>query len=125
MKLIPQQLQSNSHTKTDEELDHSFAGMITCLNAMAKRDSWVIDSGASDHMSHAHINRPSQFKEVSKGSKIYLPNGETSDISYKGCVTLANGLQLRDVLHVPTFKYNLLSISKLTKDNQCIVIFLS
>ena len=36
---------------------------------------------------------------------------------------LSNGLILRDTLVVPDFKYNLLSVSKLCKDDACIVIF--
>ena len=97
--------------------------MTTCLNAMTNKNNWVVDSGATDHMSYAQINRSNQLKELSKGSKAYLPNGQTIDISYKGYMTFTNGLKLRDVLHVPSFKYNMMSVSRLTKDNQCVVTF--
>ena len=56
-------------------------------------------------------------------SKINLPNGHTSEISSVGNVPLSTDLILQDVLYVPVFKYNLLSIPKLTKDSNCIVIF--
>jgi len=119
MRLIPQSQSNNSNAETDEELDLSFACMITCLHGLQDKNSWVIDSRATDHMSYASVGN----KERLKGPKIYLPSGQTSDISSKGHVQLANGLQLKDVLHVPTFKYNLLSISKLVTDNQCFVTF--
>ncbi|KAJ8424274.1 hypothetical protein Cgig2_004696 [Carnegiea gigantea] len=40
-----------------------------------------------------------------------------------GNVHLCNGLVLKNTLVVPTFKYNLLSVSKLCKDNNCLAIF--
>jgi len=36
---------------------------------------------------------------------------------------LANGLVLAHTLAVPVFKFNLLSVSKLTQDNDCLFVF--
>ncbi|GJS70208.1 cysteine-rich receptor-like protein kinase 8 [Tanacetum coccineum] len=55
--------------------------------------------------------------------KITLPNGQSSEITQIGHVKLNNGILLKDVLCVPEFKFSLLSIPKLTKDNNCVVIF--
>nr|GEX40915.1 tetratricopeptide-like helical domain-containing protein [Tanacetum cinerariifolium] len=55
--------------------------------------------------------------------QINLPNGETSVISHVGKVRLNNGLELKDVLVVPAFKFSLLFIPKLTEDSQCMVSF--
>ncbi|GJT04307.1 retrovirus-related pol polyprotein from transposon TNT 1-94 [Tanacetum coccineum] len=54
---------------------------------------------------------------------VNLPNGHTSVISKVGNVTLENKLKLKNVLIVPSFKFRLLSVSKLTKDSQCFVTF--
>ena len=48
-----------------------------------------------------------------------------AQITHKGHVALANKLTLKNVLCVPSFKFNLLLISKLTEDNNCIVLFYS
>ena len=54
---------------------------------------------------------------------INLPDGSLAQITHKGHVSLANKLVLRNTLCVPSFKFNLLSISKLTVDNNCLVLF--
>lgn len=43
-------------------------------------------------------------------------------MSYVGDVNLGE-IQLKNVMYVPEFKYNLMSVSKLMKDSQCCVIF--
>ncbi|PWA56221.1 hypothetical protein CTI12_AA422730 [Artemisia annua] len=55
--------------------------------------------------------------------QIKLPDGTTSVISHVGKVNLKNGLSLKDVLVVPSFKFSLLSVPKLTEDDQCVVSF--
>ena len=44
-----------------------------------------------------------------------LPNGHSSDITQIGHDKLKNGIVLKDVLCVPSFKFSLLSVPKLTK----------
>lgn len=51
-----------------------------------------------------------------KELKINLPTGETLVISHIGHVELKNGLRLNNVLYIPSFKQNLLSVQKLTED---------
>lgn len=57
--------------------------------------------------------------------QINLPNGHTSAISQIGFVKLNNGIVLKDVLLVPSFKFSLLSVPKLTEDAKCFVSFYS
>jgi len=96
--------------------------MILCNHAGINRTEWVLDSGATDHMTYV-FDQLVESKTLKEKSKIILPNGHTSEISSIGKVQLSNDLILQDVLYIPAFKYNLLSIPKLTKDNNCIVIF--
>lgn len=58
-------------------------------------------------------------------TKISLPNGQTSSITSCGNVTLSPTLTLLNVLYVPIFQHNLLSIPKLTKDTGCQIMFTS
>nr|GEX69550.1 cysteine-rich RLK (receptor-like protein kinase) 8 [Tanacetum cinerariifolium] len=55
--------------------------------------------------------------------KITLPNGDSSKITQIGQVRLQKGIVLKDVLCVPTFKFSILSVLELTKDNNCVAIF--
>lgn len=52
-----------------------------------------------------------------------MPDGSTVLITYIGDIKLSFGLQLQQVLSVLDFKFNLLSMSKLTKDADCFVVF--
>lgn len=61
---------------------------------------------------------------VRQGTHINLPTGSTAAISYTGTVAISPTLSLNDVLCVPNFKHNLLSVQKLLKHNSCEVKFL-
>ncbi|GJX00624.1 cysteine-rich receptor-like protein kinase 8 [Tanacetum coccineum] len=134
ISLTPQQFeqllrsvqQFGSITGSEEEIDHHYAAGIACLNSqidlLELLEDWIYDTGASDHMTPVH---ESVFDPYSLKIKpqIKLPNGDTSVISHVGKVQLQNGLLLKDVLVVPSFKFSLLSVPKLTKDSQCVVSF--
>ncbi|GJX57967.1 zinc finger, CCHC-type containing protein [Tanacetum coccineum] len=77
-------------------------------------------AGATDHMT-PHSKAILNAKILKILPKITLPNGQSSDITQIGHVKLNNGIMLKDVLCVPSFKFSLLSIPKLTKDNKTIV----
>ncbi|CAO2821171.1 unnamed protein product [Amaranthus hypochondriacus] len=121
MKLLPSPTQQPS-SDTEEELDHAYAGMTFCYHADVNQETWIIDSGVSDHMTGSIdllINPIHQHQH----STINLPNGQSSVISHKGSVSISPSLTLKDVLHIPTFKHNLLSVQKLSRDEHCKVIF--
>jgi len=68
----------------------------------------------------------SQFKELRKPSAcshVTLPNAHTAEIIGIGDIMLPSGILLKHALCVPKFKYNLLSISRLTKDSHIRVVF--
>lgn len=62
-------------------------------------------------------------KSAVSNMTVNLPTGATSHVTHLGDVTLENGLKLLNVLFVPAFSHNLLSIHKLSRDNDCYVIF--
>lgn len=96
-----------SHVVTDQSGAALFA-----LHASSK-SSWIIDSGAIDHitgMSHLF----SMFSLVSLG-KFKLANGSFTDIAGKGTIHVSSTLDLSFVLHVPHLSRKLLSVSALTK----------
>jgi len=95
--------------------------MILCTHATLNNAEWIIDSGATDHMS-IRSDHLSNINVLSEKSKITLPNGN-SEISSVGTIKLSTEIVLKNVLYVLVFKYNLLSVPKLTKCSKCMVIF--
>lgn len=56
-------------------------------------------------------------------SSVVIPNGDTIPVEGKGACSLPNGMKIGNVLYIPGFKCNLLSVSRLTNDLNCAVIF--
>jgi hypothetical protein len=77
-------------------------------------DSWLIDSGCTNHMTNNH----DLFKELDgiAISKVKIGNGDYIDVKGKGIVILnsLSGLKyISDVLYVPDIDQNLLSVGQL------------
>ena len=84
-------------------------------------ETWVLDTGATDHIIHS----TSLFTNVtsSLSSFMHLPNGEKVLVIHIGTVQLTPTLILENVICVPTFSFNLISVSKLTKFLSCCLVF--
>ena len=115
------QLHTFASKSVPGEADLAKAFLANCRVNPPSPD-WFVDSGASDHMvsSKASVNQPEPF--FGDGS-VHFGNGNTLPITSIGTSSLINGLCLRDVLVVPNLTKNLLSISKLTYDNNVDVVF--
>lgn len=108
---------------TDDDIEGSYAGMVTFHIADSNKcDEWILDSGASDHMTGS-FSMLSNVSSIDKNQLINLPTGETSKITHRGFVGLENDIKLKNVLYIPAFKQNLLSVHKLCQDNGCKVLF--
>ncbi|KAF9684543.1 hypothetical protein SADUNF_Sadunf04G0129000 [Salix dunnii] len=70
-------------------------------------ESWIIDTGATDHM----INTISLFTSITAiiSSHVKLPNGNYASVTHIGTVKISEHLILHDVLYVPSFSFNLIS----------------
>ena len=83
---------------------------------------WIIDSGASAHMS----GTPSLLSRLSRlpnPESVSIADGRVCPVAGKGLATPTSSLPLSDVLYVPNFPVNLLSISAITKTLFCSVYF--
>jgi hypothetical protein len=98
-------------------------GTPTACHVRSKAPTWVLDSGANNHMT----GEPSLFSSplIPITQSVCLADSSTSHISHKGDVFLSSDILLSYVLHVPNFAFNLLSVSRLAKSLNCVVIFLS
>lgn len=120
LKLLPL---PSKHEESDEDMEVNFVEMVECNLAQSVKEEWIIDSGATHHMTvckHFLMNQ----KKMSHQARINLSTGHTSDVTFSGEVTLANDLVLQDVMFVPAFKHNLISVQKLTQHQGCKVSFL-
>ncbi|XP_074293377.1 uncharacterized protein LOC141620392 [Silene latifolia] len=74
-------------------------------------DTWIIDSGAIDHMT-GHKHYFDSLNLLKKLILIGLPGGSSKYVSHGGHITLDSGIRLHDALYVSAFKHNLLSVGK-------------
>jgi hypothetical protein len=73
--------------------------------------SWILDSGASDHMA-ASKDEFSSIEESTR-SPIYLGDATPTKVCREGIVDLEGGC-FKNVLHVPSLSKNILSIYQIT-----------
>ena len=101
-------------------LEHSiFSAKSVDRNAF-NSSNWVIDTGATDHMVHSI----SCFTIVvaTLNTFVNLPNGETALVTPVGTVKISKKVTFTNVLCVPLFSFNLLSVSQLVKTILCCLI---
>ncbi|XP_034702901.1 uncharacterized protein LOC117927495 [Vitis riparia] len=84
---------------------------------------WILDSGAAHHACYSRASFES-FVPIFNFS-VSLPNGHTVPVDGTGSVRLCDDLTLQNVLFVPQFHCNLLSISALTQQYPYVVGFSS
>ncbi|XP_022856063.1 uncharacterized protein LOC111377235, partial [Olea europaea var. sylvestris] len=89
-----------------------------CLNSPKH---WVMDSGATSHICFSKSAFYSM--KLIENAYVTLPNHKRIPVSFVGIVKFSNNLMLEDVLYVPNFKFNLMSVSSLIKDSNIIVRF--
>ena len=70
---------------------------------------WILDSRASDHVSSSLTNFHS-YHRISP-IMVKLPNGHHVHATYLGTVYLFASITLTNVLYIPSFTFNLISIS--------------
>ena len=99
----------------------SFIGILTVAQCVTNKRSWIIDSGATHHVSHDC----SLFHDldISVNQHVNLPNGHFVMVAGFGTVVINGSISLRNVLYIPEFRLNLLSISSLTADLGSRVVF--
>lgn len=88
---------------------------------MIKHGHWIMDSGATDHIAYS-LDIFLQANPV-ENYFVQLPNNKKALVSHIGTVKVNSSLILYDVLCVPSFKFNLISIGKLTCSKKNCVLF--
>ncbi|KAL2470878.1 Retrovirus-related Pol polyprotein from transposon TNT 1-94 [Abeliophyllum distichum] len=98
---------------------------VSCPN-LVEDQAWYADSGASHHVT-TNKNNVDEAKEYGGKQKMVVGNGTSLQISHVGSkvfdIESDKSFVLKTLLHVPKIKKNLISVSKLTTDNNVSVEF--
>ncbi|GKB15929.1 cysteine-rich receptor-like protein kinase 8 [Tanacetum coccineum] len=86
------------------------------------KDAWVCDSGATDHICIT-LSLMFNIQKCTTPITVSLPNGHQTMVTITGSVKLKPQLVLHNVFYIPSFAYNLLSISQVTKTTALSVLF--
>ncbi|GJU66909.1 putative RNA-directed DNA polymerase [Tanacetum coccineum] len=103
----------------------SEGGPIRKANMDGKHDKnsdWNVDSGSTEHIVH-NLESLENGTRTIREAPVMIPNGDNIPVEAKGDCTLIGGNKINEVLHVPNFNCNLLSVSRLSKVLQCVVSF--
>ncbi|XP_019435943.1 PREDICTED: uncharacterized protein LOC109342409 [Lupinus angustifolius] len=77
---------------------------------------WILDTGATDHVC-PYLSSFVSYQSI-KHVIIKLPNGSVVMAIYYGLVIFSEDLLLHNVLFIPEFKFNLISIHKLRRSTR-------
>lgn len=85
---------------------------------------WIVASGASHHTTHCN-DLLFDIKKLDNhlSDKVQVPTGGRCQITSAGNATIFGTSKIQNVIPFPDFKFNLLSVSKITKDLSCVVLF--
>ena len=87
------------------------SGNFTALMSDMSHINWIVDTGAFNHMVHNFgLMSQSANLDVKGGMRVNLPTGDQVSISHIGESLVLKDKVVKDVLFVPEFKYNLLSV---------------
>lgn len=87
--------------------------------------TWVIDTGATNHMC-CNLSVMQDVKILHIPLQVKFPNGQTVKVTHVGSVFIHPlSILLSNVLHIPVFNFNLLSVSSLATQTHSTVCFTS
>lgn len=110
--------QSDENEKVNFVQMDDFAGSATTPQSILHIESpkhWIVDTGATNHICAIREFFIHLKHLVKKKVVIHLPDGTSKLVLFFGDIRMSDFLILRDVLYIPSFKHNLLSVSKLTE----------
>ncbi|KAM1078563.1 hypothetical protein ACFX15_025113 [Malus domestica] len=81
---------------------------------------WVIDSGATDHISSLSLTNATSNPPL---PPVALPNGTRVPINSIGTYNFGSQISLYNVLGIASFLINLISVSRITRSLRCSVTF--
>ncbi|KAK9740126.1 hypothetical protein RND81_03G013500 [Saponaria officinalis] len=99
----------------------NFSRVFTVSSLLSKME-WIVDTAASDHMT-SHIDLLHDVVHLSHLVLVALPDVTTKRVTQTGRLVLTPSIVLHNVLIVPDFQQNLLSVGRLLSSTNLIVTF--
>lgn len=94
-----------------------------CFLSKTTTSRWIVDSGATDHMRNSLDYFLTTHKILDPKHNITIPDGRKVMVDLYGDVAFMDGIILTNVLYVPDFQFNLLSVRKLCLFMHSIITF--
>lgn len=96
----------------------SHAGNMSYPPIDSSKETWIIDTGTSNHMISDKNMLTNEVKmHVSDSNRqVHLPNGGSVVVSNIGTCEVIDGQTVSNVLHIQDFRFNLMSVSSLSKE---------
>lgn len=117
------QMKNLLHNKEQSDCKANLKGN-TSLQTKSSAYDWIIDSRATHHVaSYEELMYELKNTRNEHPSTIQLPTGSKAQVKHTGNSVIFGNQTVKNVLHVPDFKFNLLSVAKLTKELSCSVSF--
>jgi hypothetical protein len=95
---------------------------LSTKNTTQNYTKWVLDSGATDHMI-GNQTLLKNYRTIMSGQYFTVVNNERIKLKGWGMISIFPKKFLQDVFYVENCSVNLLSISKLSKELNCEIIF--
>ena len=121
IQLLTNQLSSTSSASTENSSTGPSVSNFAGNKVKIQNKGWIIDSGATHHVCN-DISLFDSSIDV-QNVRVTLPTGITVPIDRVGSVILSKDVKLLNVLFVPTFRYNLLSVSAFTDTLSLSMVF--
>nr|XP_016514223.1 PREDICTED: uncharacterized protein LOC107831027 [Nicotiana tabacum] len=115
----------NKPTSSDnaDNITGNMAGMTSLLSNNFTSEC-IIDTGASHHITpYKELLTTFRTLRDQNNSRVQVPIGGRAEITSIRDTVILGSYKLENVLHVPDFKFNLLSVSKITKQLCCVALF--
>ncbi|KAJ0920051.1 putative RNA-directed DNA polymerase [Helianthus annuus] len=102
----------------------NISNFVSCSSSVGfNMNGWIVDSGASQHMVKTDKDLINSVVVSEFNIIVSHPNGTNVKVLKIGDLKLTNELILKDVFYVPGYSVNLLSVHRLSKDNNVTVMF--
>lgn len=107
--------------RKDGEETHDGYYAFSVIPSM-ERTGWIVDSGASTHVCCDREMLHMVYR-LEKTAMVHLPDGSKREVTVAGNVRVNQDIVLENVLYVPGFTHNLLSVAQLIQDSGIRCIF--
>ncbi|KAJ1686058.1 hypothetical protein LUZ63_017448 [Rhynchospora breviuscula] len=112
---------------TYQPRSHPYQAYVAQPSNAPNSADWIIDSGASHHVTN-DVNNLSSFFNYDGSDTLQIGDGSGLPIHHIGTTSLLLSnymIHLKDTLHVANFSRNLISLSKLLSDNPSLMVSFS